>query len=112
MNEFQNEHQNYQQQPPYSPYPPQHNPIKTNSKAIPALVLGILAVVIPYIGLIIGIIAIVFARLSLKEIRATGEQGKGMSIAGLVCGIVGTAMYAIILVILIIAVLFVSGSSY
>lgn len=76
---------------------------KTNGKSIAALVLGILAVVIPYIGLIIGIIAIIFANISLKEIKKTGDQGRGMAIAGLVCGIVGTAIYAIILLILIIA---------
>jgi hypothetical protein len=86
----------------FSP-PPQHVPQKTNGKSITALVLGILAIVLPYIGFIIGIIAIIFASLSLKEIKRTQEQGRGMAIAGLVCGIVGTALYAIILLIVVIA---------
>lgn len=84
-------------------------PPPTNGKSIAALVLGILAVAIPYIGLILGIIAIVYAKKSLNEIKMRGENGRGMAIAGLVCGIVGTALYAIIIIIVIIAVLTVSS---
>ncbi|MFC4601034.1 DUF4190 domain-containing protein [Cohnella hongkongensis] len=83
--------------------PPPHAPPKTNGKSIAALVLGILAVSVPYIGFLIGIVAIVFASLALKEIRQTHEQGRGMAIAGLVCGIVGTAIYAFLLLLFLLA---------
>ncbi|MNN68687.1 hypothetical protein D3C81_1844150 [compost metagenome] len=79
-------------------------PPKTNGKAIAALVLGILALFIPYVGFVIGIVAIVFASLSFKELKRTGEQGKGLAIAGLVCGIIGTVIYGIIIIIFILAI--------
>lgn len=88
----------------FSPPPPQqYAPPKTNGKSIAALVLGILAIVLPYIGFVIGILAIIFASISMKEIKRTQEQGRGMAIAGLVCGIVGTVLYAIILLIVVLA---------
>ncbi|EES71639.1 hypothetical protein POTG_03748 [Paenibacillus sp. oral taxon 786 str. D14] len=92
------------------PPPPPPTPPKTNGKSIASLVLGILSIVIPYVGFILGIVAIVFASLSFKEIKRKGEQGKGLSIAGLVCGIIGTALYGIIIVIAIIAVLVFASS--
>jgi hypothetical protein len=87
-------------------------PPKTNGKSIAALVLGILSIMLPYIGFIIGIIAIVFSAISLKEIKKKQEQGRGMAIAGLVCGIVGTAIYAIIILVFIIAALVYWDSGY
>ncbi|MBP1971108.1 hypothetical protein J2Z83_003247 [Virgibacillus natechei] len=75
---------------------------KFNGKSIAALVLGITSIIIPYIGFILGIIAIVFAAKSLKEIKEFNHDGRGLAIAGLVCGIVGTAIYAIILFFLLI----------
>jgi len=96
--------------PPYQ-QPSNFQPPKTNGKSIAALVLGILGIVIPYIGLILGIIAIVIARSSLNEIKRTGEQGRGMSIAGLVCGIVGTALYSLIFLFLIVVAIIAFGSS-
>jgi hypothetical protein len=84
--------------------PPPTTPPKTNGKSIASLVLGILSIVIPYVGFILGIVAIVFASLSFKEIKRKGEQGKGLSIAGLVCGIIGTAVYGVIIVLAIIAI--------
>lgn len=92
-------------QPNYPPQPVYMVP-KTNGKSIAAMVLGILSIVVPYIGFIIGIVGIVFSSLSLKEIRKTGEQGRGMAIAGMVCSIIGTVIYAIILFLLVIAFVF------
>ncbi|MEN1988285.1 DUF4190 domain-containing protein [Paenibacillus hubeiensis] len=83
--------------------PPPYGP-KTNGKSIAALVLGILSIITPYVGLLIGIAAIIFASLSLKEIQRNLEQGRGMAIAGLVCGIIGTLIYAILFVLLLLMV--------
>jgi len=77
--------------------PPPYVAPKTNSKSIVSLVLGILSVTIPYVGILIGIVAIIFASLAFKEIRIRMEQGKGLAIAGLVCGIIGTAMYVLLI---------------
>lgn len=86
--------------------PPPYVVPKTNSKSIAALVLGILSVMIPYLGFLIGIVAIVFASISLKEIKLRMEQGRGLAIAGLVCGIIGTAIYAIIILFILAAAFF------
>jgi tellurite resistance protein TehA-like permease len=74
------------------------------------MVLGILSVVIPYIGLIIGIVGIILSSLSLKEINRHGEQGRGMAIAGLVCSIIGTLIYTLIIIFIVI-VFIVAASS-
>jgi hypothetical protein len=93
--------------------PPPYVPSKTNTKSIVSLVLGILSIIIPYLGFLIGIVAIVFASLSFKEIRMRMEQGKGLAVAGLVCGIIGTALYAIIVVFFLFAyLLFTNADMY
>lgn len=90
--------------------PPPYVIPKTNSKSIVSLVLGILSVTIPYVGIVIGIVAIIFASLAFKEIRVRMEQGRGLAIAGLVCGIIGTAMY-VLLILLVLLFSFAISSS-
>ncbi|NEW07579.1 DUF4190 domain-containing protein [Paenibacillus sp. SYP-B3998] len=96
------------QSPNYQPSPQMSS--VTNGKAIASMVLGILSIVIPYIGFILGIIAIVFSRIAAKEIRLRGDQGRGFATTGLVCGIIGTALYAIIIAIFVIAIMFYAAS--
>ncbi|WP_339060820.1 DUF4190 domain-containing protein [Tepidibacillus marianensis] len=76
---------------------------KTNGKAIAALVLGIVSLMIPYVGLIVGIVGIVYAKKAIAEIAQTQDNGKGMAVAGLVTSIISVALYAILIIILIIA---------
>lgn len=102
---------NYQPYGNQEYYPPPPPPAHTNGKSIAALVLGILSIVVPYIGLLFGIVAIILAAISLKEIRNRYEQGRGMAIAGLVCGIVGTIIYAILILFIIIFVVAAAGYS-
>lgn len=87
-------------------------PAKTNGKAIAALVLGITSLIIPYIGLILGIIAIVFANQAIKMIKQTKEAGHGMAVAGLVCGIVGVAIYGLIIILFIIGFSVIASSGF
>lgn len=81
--------------------PPTYVVPKTNGKSITSLVLGILSVTIPYVGILIGIVAIIFASLAFKEIRVRMEQGRGLAIAGLVCGIIGTAIYVLLILLVL-----------
>lgn len=74
----------------------------TSGKAIASLVLGILSLIIPYVGLIVGIIGIVYAKNAFNEIAQFNYNGRGMAVAGLTTSIVGCALYGIIIFILII----------
>ncbi|WP_019638237.1 DUF4190 domain-containing protein [Paenibacillus fonticola] len=92
----------------YPPAPPPEPPAQqvTNGKSIAAMVLGILSIVLPYLGFIIGIIAIIMSTISFKELKQTNEQGRGFATAGLVCGIIGTVLYGIIVLFLVIVAIF------
>ncbi|WP_055105602.1 DUF4190 domain-containing protein [Paenibacillus ihumii] len=94
---------NYPPAPPQPPTPPAGP--NTNSKSVTALVLGILAIAIPYIGFFLGIVAIIIASLSFKEIKITNEKGHGFSVAGMVCGIIGTVIYGLIMLFFIIVII-------
>lgn len=74
---------------------PQNQP---KGLAIASMVLGIVAIVlfcIPYVCIPAGIVAIILGGVSL----ATKKGGKGMAIAGLVCAIIGIAVYVILSII-------------
>lgn len=68
----------------------------TNGKSIAALVLGVVSLIIPLLGALVGIAAFSFAGVALREIRYRGGDGRGMAIAGLVCGIVATVLYGLL----------------
>ena len=82
-----------------SPYlSPQANnyaaPVPTDGLAITSMVCGILSIVIScmYIGVLLGIPAVITGHLSLKKINNSPVAigGKGMAIAGLVTGYLGS----------------------
>ncbi|MFE1439366.1 DUF4190 domain-containing protein [Streptomyces sp. NPDC058739] len=75
--------QPYQQ--PWLPYGAQRPSV--NGLAIAALVLGILCFV-PALGLILGLVA-------LRQIRRTGQRGRGMAVAGAILSSVGIALWAL-----------------
>jgi len=62
---------------------------RTNSLAIAALCCSIGQVIA---GPFAGIAAIVLGTISLKQIRVSGEDGRGMAMTGLILGIVGTIL--------------------
>ena len=63
---------------------------RTDRMSIAAMVCGILAFFVPYVGIILAILAIIFGGIGLRRTRSNPElKGKGMAIAGLVLGIVG-----------------------
>jgi hypothetical protein len=80
--------------PSYTPAPAA---AKTNTVAIVALILGIL---IPIGGIIAGVIA-------LGQIKRTGENGRGLAIAGIVIG----AVYIAIVLILVIVTSIIAASA-
>jgi predicted Zn finger-like uncharacterized protein len=58
------------------------------------LVMGILSIVIPWIGLILGILAMVMGRRDMVKMRAAMMDREGQSVtqAGWICGIIGTCL--------------------
>lgn len=72
---------------------------KTNTLAIVSLVASLIGLV-SGIGFLVGIIC---GHIAIGQIKKTGEQGRGMALAGLIIGYVGIVL-SIILTILFFAV--------
>lgn len=86
------------QQPVYQqPMMPQEPP-KSVGLAVASMVMGILALLlsccVPYLPILLALLAVVFGGISL----AKKMGGKGMAIAGLVCGIIGLIPAVILIV--------------
>ena len=60
-----------------------------NSNSVISLTLGILSILIPFIGLILGVIGVVVSRKATKEIMKTDEGGSGLATSGLIFSVVG-----------------------
>lgn len=78
--------------------------VDTSGKAITSMVLGICALVIPYLGIVTGILGVVFGALARKDIRrmklgGSDLKGNGMAIAGLVTGIIGIVLWVVIIIV-------------
>jgi len=94
------------QQPPYSQTPSgaqqyQYGPTApTNVLAIVALVS---AFFIPVAGIVCG-------HLALGQIKRTGENGRGLALAGLIIGYVLTALILLLIVLAIVIPIFILGT--
>jgi len=66
--------------------------------ALASLILGIASLVMPYAGVICGILGLVFAIVSKKKSADTGFIPSGMSTAGMICSIIGLALWVIIII--------------
>ncbi|MEV5982888.1 DUF4190 domain-containing protein [Streptomyces sp. NPDC052114] len=78
-------------------------PVKTSGKSIASMVLGVVSLVIPFIGIITGPLAIVFSLKGKKEALQCGEGRDGFATAGLVLGILGCVAYGLLLLLLILS---------
>ena len=76
---------------------------KTNTLAIVSLVTSI-------VGL--SLIGIITGHISMSQIKKTGEQGRGLAIAGLVIGYVGIALGIIAVMVFVASGLFIAGLDY
>ncbi|MGE2725119.1 peptidylprolyl isomerase [Mycolicibacterium pulveris] len=98
------------QPPPYG-YPPEYYgsgygagypppPRGTNGLAIASLVCAIL----------FAPLGIVFGHLSLAQIKKTGEEGRGLAVAGLVIGYLITALTVVVVVVSVLFFLFLASA--
>ncbi|MEU1733826.1 DUF4190 domain-containing protein [Streptosporangium sp. NPDC020145] len=93
----------------YDPYgygapPPRGN----NGMAIAALIMGIAGLFVCGVTSIVGI---VLGHISLGQIKRTGEEGRGMAIAGLVLSYFGVACWLVVLVVWLVAIGVLAGSA-
>lgn len=88
---------------------PAQGPPRNNTKAVAALVTGIISPILgfccAFIGLV-GIVAIVLGRQAQGEIARSGgtQSGEGMAKAGVILGIVGSAIAVVMTIINVLVV--------
>lgn len=97
----------YGQPGPYGPgygYAPPRPAAPTSGKAVAALVLGIFSIVLCYLGVLVGPAAIVLGVMAKRDVKARPGAlgGESMATAGLVTGIIGTAVWGVVIVLMII----------
>lgn len=103
-------HVSYSEPPPPppqygAPVPPQGGlPPKTSGKAITSLATGIVslpAICCWPLGVVLGILGIVFGILARKDIAASAGQqkGDGMALAGIITGAISIVLIIIVLVL-------------
>lgn len=93
--------------PPPPPPPPGEGgyghagPPQQNSKAMWAMILGILGLVVTCAGVVLGIPAIILGSSAKKEIAASGgaQTGGGMAQAGIILGWISLAIGALFLIL-------------
>lgn len=72
---------------------------KTNTLAIVSLVAAISAwVILPFIG---SVVAVITGHMSLKQLKTSGEGGRGLALAGTIVGWVGVGFILLLLAIFI-----------
>ena len=78
---------------------------KNDGMAISGLVCGIVGLVLTlcWVGVILGILGVVFGVLGVKKVDASNGtlQGRGMGLAGAICGAVSIAIFLVMIVIAI-----------
>lgn len=98
--------------PSGSPEAPSVNPLvggaiplalPTSGLAIASLVCGILSLIICYINGLFGLPAVICGHMAMKRTRPDSQpprNGRGMAIAGLICGYIGIAIQTAIIAII------------
>ncbi|MBC9944572.1 DUF4190 domain-containing protein [Leucobacter sp. cx-328] len=89
--------------PPAPPYVGQQPAPQYPQSQAPMNVLAILSLIAAIVGFftlgIISVAAVVLGHIALSQIKKRLDRGRGMAIAGLIIGYIGTAIWAFILVV-------------
>jgi len=85
----------------YKPAPNESNNVVIEPFSLTSFILGIIGWFVPYVGLLMVILALVFGAIGLSRFANNPNQykGKGFAITGLILGILGTAILLIALVL-------------
>ncbi|MFD9301129.1 DUF4190 domain-containing protein [Streptomyces sp. NPDC060048] len=84
----------------YPPYQP-----RSNGFGVTALVLGIIAVVSCYLGLLFGVPAVIFGVLGRGKAKRGEADNGGMALAGIITGSVGIVISCVFIAFVIVSVL-------
>lgn len=90
----------------YPVYPP-----RSNGFGVTALVLGILAVVTCYFGLLFGVPAVIFGVLARGKAKRGEADNGGMALAGIITGAVGIVLSALFIALIVLGVMYGDSSS-
>jgi hypothetical protein len=87
---------------PYQGYPGQ----QTNSLAVASLITSIAGVIVGiplaifcYVGWLIPVVGAVIGAIALSQIKQSGQQGRGMAIAGIAIGAATAALLVLVMII-------------
>lgn len=82
--------------------PPRTSSPRTNGKAIWSLILGIASIVVFCVGFLVGVPAIILGFSAKRDVALSGgaEDGRGLAVAGIVTGIIGTIISALFLALM------------
>jgi hypothetical protein len=72
----------------------------TNGMATAALILGCAQF---FLWILSGIPAIICGHIALSQIKRTGQEGRGMAIAGLVLGYIGLVLFLAFILLIVVA---------
>ena len=90
--------------PPVNPYPaPYPREIASaRGRATAAMICGILSILVAYVGLALGIVALALGIPAAKSLKRLGRPS-GPATAGFVCGIIGAALWTFVIIVAICA---------
>lgn len=69
-----------------------------NHFSIVSLVFGIFSILLPVIGLFFGGIGLIFGKKSLGTINHFGTEGRGITVGGIVCSIIGIGLQVFVMI--------------
>ncbi|MFC7061933.1 DUF4190 domain-containing protein [Halobacillus seohaensis] len=70
-----------------------------DSSAKASIILGVLSILFPLMGLILGILGLSYANKTLK-ITDTSENYRGMAMGGKICSIVGICLQVLLILLI------------
>ena len=86
-------------QPPPANFGSPQRPGNNNTLAVTSFALGVTGVILSWFLMAIpSLLAIVLGHVSLRQMRNSGESGRGMALTGLITGYTIVAMYLVIIV--------------
>lgn len=69
-----------------------------NSYAATSLTLGILSILVPFLGVIFGVTGAVLSKKAKIEVAFSGEAGRSLAVAGSICSVIGICLQVFVMI--------------